>query len=157
VKYLFLFIAVLLLQGCSPKEEFRAILKNDTLYTNAMAYTKKATLKEGDETVVTLTATYLNKLYPSVYNDAEYLFVGIHVLKDENELNKEYILYLEEFLPTDVKTANLREFRNLPLQNSWSSYYVVSFTTLEKSDLTFRFGNETLGYTHFTIVKDRDR
>lgn len=145
------------MQGCSPKKEFRSILKNDTLYTNAMAYTKKATLKQNDETIVTLTATYLNKLYPSVYNDAEYLFVGVHVLNGENALNKEFVLYLEEFLPTLVQTANLQEFRNLPLQNSWSTYYVVGFAPLEKSDLTFRFGNETLGYTHFTIVKDRDR
>lgn len=155
MRYLAFTLILFVLSGCSPKEEFRRIVNNDSIYTNAISYTKKATLKQKGETEVILTATYINELYPYSFNDGEYFFVGVYAQNGDNTLNTQYFLTLLDADPLSIEKADPVQFKNLPLLNQWTTYYLVKFEKIENIDLNLRFGNETLGYETFTIVKDR--
>lgn len=171
MKYFLPLLLIAFFLGCSSKEQFRALVNNDTLYTNAIAYTKKATIEKDNQTVAYMTITYLNQLYPLTYSDKEYFLVGINIENAPNVLNDTFFLYLLEneydqtlkqtitlnTTPATIEKANLNEFVNMPLQNRWSSYYLVSFNKNDSTDLKMQFGNETLGFKHFTIIKNRDK
>ncbi len=151
--------AIVLLGGCSQKEEFRNLLNRDSVYTNSIVYTKKMQLKdEHNLTVAVATATYLNPLYPERFNDGEYFFVGLFMQEGPNRLQEGGVeLLLGNRSAVSMEEAQEELLKRLPLVNGWSSYYVIGFAPVESNTVKLRFGSESLGYESVDIRKSRQR
>jgi len=148
------------------------LINDDRIYTKAIGYTKSATLRQNGTSVAVATFIYINQLYKDLYTDGEYFLVGLD-LEGENTLSHDgvrLLLYNPQSLqfhpnekrnffaaPIEITLVEKDQFKELPLRNSWSSYYLVKFEKREANTLKLRFGNENLGYQDFTIIKDREK
>jgi len=155
------------------KQDFQTLINDDRTYTKAIGYTKSATLRQNGTSVAVATFIYINQLYKDLYTDGEYFLVGLD-FEGENTLSHDgvqLLLYNPQSFqfqpnekrmdfyaaPIEVTVVEKDQFIELPLRNSWSSYYLVKFEKREVNTLKLRFGNENLGYQDFTIIKDREK
>lgn len=154
-----LFIAtVLTLSGCGNKKDFADLLQGDVLYSDAVAYTKHATMNDGEKTVVTISITYLNQLFKDRYNEDEYFLVGVDIEDGKNRLDPDGLyLFLAGMEPLKVTKVDRSELKNLPMINSWSQYYRVSFAQTDLSNLPLSFHKPGFENAHLSIIKDRGR
>lgn len=148
-----------ILGGCTFKENsnISQLFKKDDIYHISLQNTKKAQLIASLETKALLTATYLNPVYSHEncknlcmsVNDAEYFFVGVYLTDSEkNEFNnKGYLLTLNGAEPIEVhkleKNDPLRY--QMPMMNSWSTYYKVKFPIVQENDMKLIFENNRFG------------
>jgi|GEM_PF-3556254 len=155
------------------KQDFQTLINDDRIYTKAIGYTKSVTLKQNGTSVAVATFIYINQLYKDLYTDGEYFFVGLD-LEGDNVLRHDgvqLLLYNPQSLqfgfdekrvdfyaaPIEITLIEKDQFKELPLRNNWSSYYLVKFEKREANTLKLRFGNRNLGYQDFTIIKDREK
>jgi CDP-glycerol glycerophosphotransferase (TagB/SpsB family) len=161
---IFLALSLLAISGCSVnmKEEANSALKmfnKDVFYERAITQTKSSQIINSFETKAKLTATYLNKIDKN-YKDAEYFFVGIFIVNDDDDLkkaglnNKNFRLFMNHINPK-TKTLEQTEavvvetlknddeiVKKMPHTESWSRYYIVKFPTQKSADLTLEYSSE---------------
>ncbi len=142
-----------LLGGCSVKGEFEFLINDNKTYTHAVEYTKKLQLKEGRQTRMLVTATYINKLYTTLPKDKEHFIVGIP--KENSGFFHDYRLTLEDNTADTVTKAKKIHTLNLPLINQWSTYYLVSFANVSANSLTLTLSHPDQGSDSATFIKVR--
>ena len=136
-KYFFLFLLSILLIGCTPNRAMKHFEK-DELYAKSLQYTNKCDILYNDQVKVMFTAVYLNSVDPQYNDDYENFIVGAYVVESneyneafyENELFK-LSLNQTNFLSIIPLTSEHEMFGNIPLNNSWSNYYLVRFNPIE--------------------------
>jgi len=158
--------------GCSVnmKDEANSAFKmfnKDKFYEKALIQTKSSQIINSLETRAKITATYLNKMYPK-YSDAEYFLVGVYIVNDDDDPkkaglnNKNFKLVIDT---TDKKTKKIEQIeatvvesldsdseivKKMPLTDSWSRYYIVSFPMQKTEkivlDYTSEYGKATLRF-----------
>lgn len=145
--------------GCAIKENsnIAQLFKKDDIYHISLQNTKKAQLIASLETKALLSATYLNPVYTSencknlcmYVNDGEYFFIGVYITDSEkNEFNnKGYLLTLNGAKPIDIKKLEKDDplRYQMPMMNSWSTYYKVKFPTVNSDIMYLTFENDRFG------------
>jgi len=140
MKYLVLFLTLLILSGCTHKNAF-SNFDMDLDQQLSLQYHKKIKLTKNNQTLGTFSAIYLNEIYPNKYNENEYFYVYIYLKESKNIedikmlLNKKSPLKIEK-LNHDNKFSKLTNERN-----KWSTYYLVSFVK-EGTTLNLTLGND---------------
>ncbi|MGM0533712.1 MAG: hypothetical protein ACQERK_04345 [Campylobacterota bacterium] len=145
--------AAFFISGCSVKGEFKFLINDNKTYTHAVEYTKKLQLKEGRQTRMLVTATYINKLYTTLPKDKEHFIVGIP--KESGEFFHNYQLTLDGKAADTVTKAKKIHTLNLPLINQWNTYYRVSFANVSANALTLSLSHPDQGSDSATFIKVR--
>ena len=155
-----LFIAIVLLHGCTSKQE-TDLMKG---YSEKMTYhkqlqkTEKTQLYENNVTKVMLTATYLYT--PNFENNDtrdEVFIVGL-TMEDQapGALNsEENTLTLNGKTAKEIKTLSLEDERlnTLSFVTPWSSYYLVTFPHESNKKITLRFESKRYGKGELHFAK----
>lgn len=158
MKY-FVLALTLFVCGCGVKEEYRGLVNDDAIYTQSIAYTKKAVFKENGESQALFSITYLNPLYGKRYSEYEFFLVGGYAYDSDINLQKEldYTISLDGMEPLSIEKANLNDFKSLPLITKWSKYYLIKFEKTQRSDLNLFFMHPQMQDLHLIIIKDRGK
>lgn len=154
MKYLILFLTLLILSGCSHKNAF-SNFEMDRDQELSIEYHKKVKLNYGDKTIGTFSSIYLNKIYPDRYNKNEYFFIYIY-LKDSYNM-QDYKIRLNKNNPLKIKELNYdNKFSKLTNErNRWSEYYLVSFEKTGKL-LNLTLGNDQSILASLKYQKDEE-
>ncbi|MFA7084168.1 MAG: hypothetical protein WC141_06485 [Arcobacteraceae bacterium] len=138
IKQLSFLLFSMILVACAPNRALKHFEKEE-LYAKALQYTNKCDIVYDDQVKVLFTATYLNSVDAKWNNDKENFIVGVYVVetKHDNEPfynNEEFQLKLDETSYVSFEPLNKEHemFNNLPLHNSWASYFVISFKPLDE-------------------------
>ncbi len=168
-KLLFLSLTLFLLlfiNGCHSKvpKEIEDALKRDRYYEKALSYTKKGEIIKSLETKAIIFATYLNKLDKKYKSDTNSSFlIGVYIdndfKKDEKKglNNPNFTLkYQDGSKPILIK--GLKEdstlLKSIPLVNSWSNYYLVTFKDNHKRDVELIYTLKNYGETKLLFKKE---
>jgi len=160
VRSYFSFIAIVLLLGCTSKEETDFIQS----YSEKMAYhkqlqkTEKTQLYQDNVTKAMLTATYLYT--PKLENHDtrdEVFIVGLSMEGEtsgalDSEGNH---LTLNGKRPKEIKVLSLNDERlkSVSFITPWSSYYLVTFPHESTKKLTLLFKSERYGKGELHFAK----
>lgn len=156
-----LFIAIVLLLGCTSKKEqdLMQAYTDKINYHKLLQKTEKTQLYENNVTKALLTATYL---YTPNYekNDTrdEVFIVGIHMEDEESVYpdTQEYNLTLNNKSVKEVKSLALDDERlkDISFVSEWGSYYLVTFPHVSSKKLTLVLDSELYGkgILHFAKV-----
>ena len=145
-------ILLTIFSGCSSKNAFDKFkfsstreLSEDSIISAKLLKNKKV---EG-----LVTAIYLNRVLPDIYNDKEYFYIYMYDKEKTNQVN---------FLLNNKTTTHVKE---LPAQNqftyltsfeaNWSQYYLVSFEKDEKNKLRLEVITDKEAKAAFVFVKDK--
>ena len=153
-----LVVFISLFLGCADKNAFNKFnMPKDQELSIENLQSSKIKLKE--ETKGIFSAIYLNKIYPEVYNDAEYFYVFLYQ-KDTNKQDKfssiEKNIKLNKKLPLKVeKLPPKNKFSRLTsISNEWNKYYLVSFKKDKKDKLNLVFENGQFSSDQLVYQKD---
>jgi hypothetical protein len=135
-KYIFLFLASILLVGCTPNRAMQHFEKEE-MYAKSLQYTNKCDILYDNQVKVMLTAVYLNSVDPKYNDDYENFIVGAYVV-ESNEFNEafynnnlfELTLNQTNVLSVEPLSHEHEIYGNIPLNNSWSNYYLVKFNPI---------------------------
>ncbi|MDM5264618.1 hypothetical protein PF327_10475 [Sulfurovum sp. XTW-4] len=154
------FIAIMLLFGCTSKQETDLIAS----YSEKMTYhkqlqkTEKTQLYQNNETKVLLTATYLYT--PNFENNDtrdEVFIVGLSVEdKASGELNGEgNILTLNGKRAKSIQALSHEDeqLKKLSFVTPWSSYYLVTFPHESNKKITLLFESTLYGKGELHFAK----
>jgi len=145
-------ILLTIFSGCSSKNAFDKFAFSSTreLSEDSIISTKLLKDKKVEGLV---TAIYLNKVLPDIYNDKEYFYIYMYDKEKASQVN---------FLLNDKAASNVKE---LPAQNqftyltsfeaNWSQYYLVSFEKDEKNKLRLEVITDKEAQAAFVFVKDK--
>jgi len=149
--FLLIFTYLLIFTGCSSNNAFDLFKMNkDQERSVTSLQTTKILTKDGYVSGI-FSAIYLNEVYPDSFNDNEYFFVYIYLKKEEQmydpkkliktnlnlKLNGKAVVKLEK-LPTKNKFSHL-----ISTQSDWNTYYLVTFLTDKKRDLSLNLELES--------------
>lgn len=134
--------------GCSSKDD-SALLKhlseNSTRYTN-LQQTKNIKVMQEDRIFGFVSLTYLYEKGMVDYDDAsdERFVVGIY--HQEDDLGN-WSLRLNDKEPKKIELLkeNSAHLRELPLINSWTKYYLVTFEHTKSADINLLYEDPALG------------
>jgi len=144
MKYIVLFLTLLILSGCSHKNAF-SNFDMDKYQQLGIQHHKKIKLTKNNKTIGTFSSIYLNNVYPDRYNKNEYFYISIY-LKDSQNL-EDYKIQLNKKDPLKIEKLSFENlFSKLTNErNKWSKYYLVSFEKAgKKIKLTFDDNQSTL-------------
>lgn len=157
------FIVMLLIVGCTSKEE-QALkdfyLENKT-YNKKLQKTEKIQLYSPDngETKVLVTATYLNKKTEKEIKKEDEVFVlGIYIEGSEiDDINDEvFSLSLDRKAPKSLtRLKNDSSYlKDISFVSPWSQFYLVRFPHTTKKSFNLLFNSEYYGQgtLHFSKV-----
>ncbi|MCF6330546.1 MAG: hypothetical protein L3I99_03245 [Sulfurimonas sp.] len=152
MKYIVLFLALLILSGCSHKKAFSNFDMNLEQQLSAQ-YFKKTKLVKNNKIIGTFSSIYLNEIYPDKYNKNEYFYISIYLKDTQNKEN--YVIELNKNSPLEIeKLSNDNKFSKLVNErNKWSKYYLVSFEETGKV-INLTFGNDQLTLASIMYQKD---
>ncbi|MBN2816955.1 MAG: hypothetical protein JXQ67_09750 [Campylobacterales bacterium] len=116
--------------GCSHNTAFdRFEMSSEREFSEESIQSTKIINEQETQGVVTVV--YLNKVYPTLYKDAEYFYIYLNVEGESEKttfwLNSKPSMYLEE-LPINNEFTSLTQF-----DADWKHYYLVGFKQ-EKKD-----------------------
>jgi hypothetical protein len=130
------------------------MLDKNKNYKEALEFTQKKQLKNYLQTMAVFRATYLNKIYPQVYENNESFFVGVYIPNDikkkEGLDNPLFELLLNDKKPINVtrlKYDSSALIKQMPLINRWTKYYIVEFEKDDEEKLA-------LTYTYLPTAKN---
>lgn len=161
VKFTITFIAIVLLLGCTSKQESDLMQAYDEkiAYHKRLQKTEKIQLYDGNATKAMLTATYLyTQNFEKKDTRDEVFIVGIHLEDEELDGIKEgdYSLTLngqkaKEAVMLDLNDERLKE-NSFVIE--WGSYYLVTFPHVESKNFTLVFKSAAYGegMLHFAKV-----
>jgi hypothetical protein len=153
-----LLILLLFLNGCSKMTAFD-YFGMESEEKAVISHLQTATLVYKQRAKVILSAVYLNAAFPQKYADSkEELFLVSMVLEDVKYNKNPSNLTLNGQQPTSINDVQcddpLRSY--LPVNNEWTSYYLVGFSQVTKDEdsllLTFESGQ--FGSVVLTYLKD---
>lgn len=161
VKFTITFIAIVLLLGCTSKQESDLMQAYDEkiTYHKRLQKTEKIQLYDGNVTKAMLTATYLyTQNFEKKDTRDEVFIVGIHL--EDQELGGieegDYSLTLngqkaKEAVMLDLNDERLKE-NSFVIE--WGSYYLVTFPHVESKNFTLVFKSAAYGegVLHFAKV-----
>ena len=146
------FIAIVLLIGCTSKSEKDLLetYQQDITYHKQLQRTEKIQFYQDDETKVMFIATYL---YTPTYekNDTrdERFIVGLHLHENlEEDINSsEYTLTLNSESPKEIKRLQSDDeaLQDLSFITDWADYYLVKFPHVSNKKITLVFESEHYG------------
>lgn len=161
VKFTITFIAIVLLLGCTSKQESDLMQAYDEkiAYHKRLQKTEKIQLYDGNATKAMLTATYLyTQNFEKKDTRDEVFIVGIHLEDEELDGIEEgdYSLTLngqkaKEAVMLDLNDERLKE-NSFVME--WGSYYLVTFPHAESKNFTLVFKSAAYGegMLHFAKV-----
>lgn len=161
VKFTITFIAIVLLLGCTSKQESDLMQAYDEkiTYHKRLQKTEKIQLYDGNVTKAMLTATYLyTQNFEKKDTRDEVFIVGIHLEDEELDGIEEgdYSLTLngqkaKEAVMLDLNDERLKE-NSFVIE--WGSYYLVTFPHVESKNFTLVFKSAAYGegVLHFAKV-----
>lgn len=163
MKSIILFATIVLFTGCATNNGL-SIFHKDTLFENALVYTKKADIINSFETKAILNATYLNPIAKEFATaDKENFIIGIYITEDEKNEQNKYInnpnfkLTLNSRVAKNIVELNTTHtmYAHVPLKNPWAKYYCLSFDA-NKSDtqLKLTYSHQTFGNTTLNFWKN---
>lgn len=161
VRFTITFITIILLLGCTSKQETDLIQAYDkkVTYHKQLQKTEKIQLYDGNVTKAMLTATYMNtrNFEKNDTRDEEFI-VGFH-LEDEASSRMEtgaYSLTLNGHTAKKAVELNLEDERlkEISFVTQWGSYYLVTFPHVQSNQFTLVFKSEAYGegMLHFAKV-----
>lgn len=161
VKFTITFIAIVLLLGCTSKQESDLMQAYDEkiAYHKRLQKTEKLQLYDGNATKAMITATYLyTQNFEKKDTRDEVFIVGIHLEDEELDGIEEgdYSLTLngqkaKEAVMLDLNDERLKE-NSFVIE--WGSYYLVTFPHVESKNFTLVFKSAAYGegMLHFAKV-----
>lgn len=134
--------------GCSSKDD-SALLKhlneNSTRFTS-LQQTKNIKVLQEDRIFGLVSLTYLYEKGMVGYDDAsdERFIVGIYHQEDDLA---QWSLSLNDKEPKKIEALeqNSSYLQNLPLINSWTKYYLVTFEHTKSADIDLLYADPSLG------------
>lgn len=161
VRLIIAFLAIVLLMGCTSKEESDLLHAYDEkiTYHKNLQKTEKLQLFDEGMTKALLTATYLYAPNFQTEDRRDEVFVvGLYLSNDTSTglVHIENALTLngdraKEIVALDLGDERLKE---VSFVTEWSSYYLVTFPHVESKDLTLLFKDKVYGegMLHFAKV-----
>ncbi len=152
MKYIVLFLTLLILSGCSHKNAFSNFDMDPHQQLSAQ-YFKKIKLIKNNKIIGTFSSIYLNEIFPDKYNKNEYFYISIYLKESQNKEN--YVIKLNKNDPLEIKAlSNDNKFSKLTNErNKWSKYYLVSFEETDKV-INLTYGNDQLVLALIMYQKD---
>ncbi len=168
-KLFFILISVVLFVGCASKKE-QALLKSyhdKTEYHKHLQQTENAELKEGEQTMGMLTATYMFRPNFDKNDTRDEVFVIGVQLENENatmHFRKKSSTNIDEQIYTltlNGKSAiNVRPLSNtdkrlkdLSFITGWNNYYQVTFANTKSKTFNLKFAHPKYGYKLLNFSK----
>ncbi|MEA1891631.1 MAG: hypothetical protein U9N33_02855 [Campylobacterota bacterium] len=152
-----LFLFTLFFLGCADKNAFDnfEMIKEQELSANNLQNSK---IKTGDNTDGIISAIYLNKVYPTLYNQNEYFYIYLYQRERVDMFNPNTLdeinmtLKLNGKLPIKIrKLSHNNRFSHLTLVNGeWQRYFLVAFEE-EKSNKLSLILQTSLSSSDFLI------
>ncbi len=164
MKKLLLSIAVftLFMSGCTFKNGF---FSQDLVAESLLSNTKKGGIYSSLETKATILATYLNNSLQKYKNsDHEVFLINVYIDNDFSEKNKKEIFNPNYSISINggLKPKNITKLSSddellkvIPMQNKWSSYYLVEFDKVPQSKIDLLFKSESYSQTRLSFAKDQ--
>jgi len=110
--------------GCSHNNAFDRfeITPEQELSEDNIQSTK---IKKGDLVKGIMTAVYLNKVHPKLYNNGEYFYISFYV-EDQNQSLDFFLNEIPAIMVEELERKN--EFTELTsFKAEWQKYYLVGF------------------------------
>jgi len=146
-----LLATTLLLTSCSNKMIKQ--LEDNSEHFAKLQQTQKMALMQNSEVYALLSATYLQtkvaKRYRATAKDrkrGEKFIVGLF-FSDQNATIEDANITLNNQKPLKVKKLERgdKRLKDIPLLNSWSSYYLLKFKHINKKSVKLKFEVEGVG------------
>ena len=168
-KIFFILISVVLFIGCASQRE-QALLKSyhDNIeYHKHLQQTENAELKEGEQTMGMLTATYMFRPNFDKNDTRDEVFLMGVQLEDENAtinfkqkstsntdeqvytltLNGSHAIKVKSLSPTD------KRLKELSFVTGWNHYYEVTFANTKSKSFNLSFANPRYGVSLLNFSK----
>lgn len=142
-------IITILFSGCTHTNAFSRF-NFDDIKERATSSLRTSKISYGEEMFGVISAIYLNEVKPQKYNGMEYFYIIVYT-KDKGKLYDPNILdtlnlnvQLNGKLPVKIKQLDRDNmFKGMiPLNNDWSSYYLVAFNEDEGEKLSLTLQND---------------
>jgi len=149
---LLLFIAIFVFIGCSNKKQ-DVFITDNKIYSVALQHTKKIDIIESFGSKAIFTVTYLNDVN-EIYDDGNHNFlVGVYIADKHFKDEKIKYIILNNGLELELRQLNENDlmFGNIPLENKWADYHLVSVPKEEQNSVTLELDVEGIGNTILTL------
>jgi len=142
--FLLFFTILFFLTGCSSNNAFD-LFKLDKDQERSISNLESAKIVTNDGFVSGIfSGIYLNEVYPNSFNDGENFFIYIYLKKEEKLYDPKELIKTNLTLKLNGKFAvklkklpKENEFSHLvSIKSSWNKYYLVTFLTAKKRDLS---------------------
>jgi len=147
IKYVYVSILIVLLLGCSSKEEniFRKNYKKNIAYNHALQKTEKIQFydTENNRTKLLITATYLSQKKMTKKNIHDEIFIFGVSLEDtqENHFNlKNFSLLLNNKNVKNIKILKEEDLllKHISFSSTWTKFYMVHFPYISSKSLNLK-------------------
>jgi hypothetical protein len=139
--------------------------KTDTQYERGLQHTKVKAIVYKNETKAIINATYLNSVDSEKWDKKHQNFlIGIYIAEDNEKENTKFIknyrykvtLDGKEFSKYILLTKEYKIYKNIPLKNPWSKYYIMSFKKSENNNktITLQYANPIFGKVILPFSKE---
>ena len=152
MKYIVLFLILLIYSGCSHKNAF-SNFDMDLHQQLSIQNFKRVKLTKNDKIIGTFSAIYLNEIYPDRYNKNEYFFVYIYLKETQNIDDYKIQLNKNDSIKIKKLHFNNKFSRLVNERNRWSTYYLVSFKEVGKL-INLTLGNDQSVLVSIEYQKD---
>jgi hypothetical protein len=160
-RFLGLFLVLVVMTGCSEKNEIAEMFTPDRIYEKALVYTREDQVVRELETMAAISATLLNEVFPDKYryDDGVYFFVGIVTQLDVEEFKKNYHITMNGEKPLSIEKVDERSdlYKLMPNVNRWGKYFVVKFPPTPAKKLVIDFGIYPYGKVLLTFQRPSKR
>jgi hypothetical protein len=118
-------LLMIISSGCAQKNAFKRFQLSDTQELAEDNLQSSKIMNEKAEVIGVVTAVYLNKINPKLYNDYEYFYIYLYA-KEKNDAIRFSLNGIPSLLQEELPAQN--EFTTLTAFNSkWNKYYLVGF------------------------------
>ena len=152
---------ILVLAGCSARNEVSEIFQTDRIYEKALVFTREDQIVRELETKAAVTATLLNEVFPDrfSYKEGIFFFVGIVTELDVEHVKKNYHIRLNGMEPLTIKKVEKSEdlYKLMPNVNRWGKYFLVKFPPTSATKLTIDFGIYPYGSVLLVFERPKQR
>ncbi len=153
-----LFLAMVLLSGCGPKE-LPSIISADKQYTESLRYTQKCSFDISLEEKALFIVTYLNPIEHK--KDKEYFFVRTFIDNDFEDDTKAGLhhpgvtITLNGQKPLQIKELSKEDklVKSMPFTQEWYRYYLVTFPKSKSKELKLTITFAPYGKKELRFVK----